>query len=259
MSDLNDILEGEDTPVDAVEPTQGQEAPQAPQEAVKPTVELKSGAESGVEPKGESAGTPPAEDKAEAGLKAGIAAERRKRQEAEARYAQDIDVLRREIAALKQPQEPPAPPPSVWDDEQGTFNHYGKEITSQAVQVATQQARLDTSAMMAAQEFQDFRDIQSDVLEYVKSQPVLQAEVMNNPHPWKAAYTAFKNHETMTQLGVTNLEEVKAKMREELMAEMQAQPTQPQIPASLADAQSARGSAQAPGNKPMTLEDILSG
>jgi hypothetical protein len=45
-------------------------------------------------------------------------------------------------------QNPPAPPPSIWDDEQGFGQHIADQATQQAVQQATFNARLDMSEMM---------------------------------------------------------------------------------------------------------------
>lgn len=253
MSDLNDILEGEEQPVEAVEAQQ--EAPEQPQEPVESG--QPRGPDGKFAPKGEDAGTPPAEEKAETGLKAGIAEERRKRQAAEARF----DELKREIEALKNAQlkEPEAPPPSIWEDEQGTFNHYGQQFTQTAVQQATQQARLQTSELLMMQNTEDFADLREDIFRFVGENPAVNTEVQNSPHPWQTAYKAFKNHQTMQQLGTTDLAELEAKMREKIMAEMQQQPAPTQIPRSLADAQSSRSSAQTAGNNPLSLDDILSG
>lgn len=254
MSDLNDILEGEDMPVEAVEAPQ---EPEQPQEAVEPSDGPVRDDQGRFAPKGEDSAPPAQDENADTGLKAGISAERKKRQEAEARY----DELRREIEALKQaqPKEPEAPPPSIWEDEQGTFNHYGQQFTQQAVQAATMQSRLQTSELLMMQSAEDFTDLKADIFRFVGENPAINAEVQNSPHPWQTAYKAFKGHETMRQLGTTDISELEARLREKIMAEMQQQkPPQQNIPQSLADAQSARGSGN-PANNPLSLDDILGG
>jgi hypothetical protein len=106
----------------------------------------------------------------------------------------------------------------------------------------------------------EFETVKQDVYQFVGSNPAINAEVQKSPHPWQTAYKAFKNHQAMQQLGTTDLAEIEAKLREKIMADLQAQaPAQPTIPRSLADAQSSRASAQsAPGN-PLSLQDILGG
>jgi hypothetical protein len=251
MSDLNDILEGEDTPAEAVE------APIEQQEVETPQGGQPRDAEGKFAPKGEESAPPAQEDKAEVGLKAALAAERQKRQEAENRYTQDVQGLRQEVEALKAPKEPEAPPPSIWEDEAGTFNHFGKQFTQTAVQQATMQSRLQTSEMLMMQE-PGFTEAKQDVYQFVGENPAVNAEVLNSPHPWQAAYKAYKNHQTMQQLGTTDLTEIEAKMREKIMAEMQQQqPPQQAIPSSLADAQSARGSGQSAAAQALSLDDIL--
>lgn len=257
MSDLNDILEGEEQPV--VETPQ---EPEQPEGVETPPEEPARDAQGRFAPKGEDSATPAQEDKEEAGLKAGIAAERRKRQDAEAKYNQDIGALRQELEALKasqRPQEPTAPPPSIWEDEAGTFNHYGQQFTQTAVEQATQQSRLQASEIAMMQNVEDFTDVKADLVRFVGENPAVNAEVANSPHPWQAAYKAFKNHETMRELGATDISELKAKLTEQILAEQQQNAAPPpNIPQSLADAQSARGSGQPQANS-LSLDDILKG
>lgn len=258
MSDLNDILEGEGTAVDPMEAPQLPEATEQPEVVETPPEGPARDAQGRFAPKGEESAPPAQDENAEAGLKAGISAERKRRQEAEARY----DELRREIDAMKaaQPAEPPAPPPSIWEDEQGTFNHYGQQFTQEAVAAATQQSRLQASEMMMMQNAEDFTDLKADIHRFVGENPAVNADVAASPHPWQTAYKAYKNHQTMQQLGTTDISELEAKLREKITAELQQQqpaPT-PTVPTSLADAQSARGSGN-PAANPLSLEDLLGG
>ena len=243
MSDLDNILdEGEELDTPEIQPV-----------ATEP--------EDDGTPKGNDDGAMPAptEDKQDAGLKAAAAAERRKRQEVEQRYQQDIETLRRELESLKAPAQPPAAPPTVWEDEQGAFQHYGQQFTQTAVQQAAQLARLQTSELLMMQAEPEFETLKQDVFQFVGSNPAINAEVQNSPHPWQTAFKAFKNHQTMQQLGTTDLSEIEAKLREKIMAELQTQtPQQPNIPQSLADAQSSRQSAKPQANN-LSLDDILKG
>lgn len=256
MSDLDDILEGDDN---AAPVEQAPEPQEAPQEAEEATEGPNRGPDGKFAPKGEETAPPAEEDKAETGLKAAAAAERRKRQEAEQRYQSDIEALRRELDQLKQPKEPEAPPPDMWGDTENWQQHFGSQITQQAVQQAQTQARLNTSELLMMQNSEDFTELKPEIFRFVGENPAVNADVANSPHPWQTAYKAFKNHQTMQQLGTTDLSEIEAKMREKIMAEMQQQkPPQPNVPQSLADAQSARGSGN-PANNPLSLDDILGG
>lgn len=255
MSDLKDILEGEETPAEAVEAT---EQPQQPEAVETPPEGPARDANGQFAPKGTEEGAMPAPEEGKTVPIQSYQAEKQKRQDWENRYTTDIEALRREIAELKQPKEPAAPPPTIWEDEQGAFNHYGQQFTQQAVDRATQASRLQASEIAMLQNVEDFASIKQDLVRFVGENPAVNAEVANSPHPWQAAYKAFKNHQTMQELGATDLTEIEAKMREKIMAEMQAQtPPQPKIPTSLADAQSARGNAQNVGETNMSLEDIL--
>ena len=247
MSDLENILdEGEElsTPV-AQEPV----TPEQPRDD-----------EGKFAPKGNDDGAMPAPSESKTVPIGSYQAEKQKRQEWESRYQQDIETLRRELESLKAPAQPPAPPPSIWEDEQGTFQHYGQQFTQSAVEQAAYVARLQTSELLMMQADPEFETVKQDVYQFVGSNPAINAEVQKSPHPWQTAYKAFKNHQAMQQLGTTDLAEIEAKLREKIMADLQAQaPAQPTIPRSLADAQSSRASAQsAPGN-PLSLQDILGG
>lgn len=259
MSDLNDILEGEEQPVEATEAAQEpqpQEQPQGAQEAESGQPRAPDGK---FAPKGKEEGSMPEPDEEKHVPIGSYKAEKQKRQEWERRYQEDIETLRKELEGLKAPKEPAAPPPSMWEDEQGWQQHFGSQITQQAVQQAQMQSRLNTSELLMMQNTEDFTELKQDIFRFVGENPAVNAEVANSPHPWQTAYKAFKNHETMRQLGTTDLTEMEAKLREKIMAEMQEQkPAQPNIPQSLADAQSARGSGN-PANNVLTLDDILGG
>lgn len=210
-------------------------------------------------PKGEEEGVSPAPvEKAEepAFDHAAVKGERKRRQDAEARIA----ALEAQLQSLQAPKEPPAPPPSLWEDEQGWQQHFGGEVVSQAVQQATLNARLDMSEMLARQANPDFEDMKASFLELMKENPSLQQQAIADPHPWNKAYQIAKNHKAMQELAATDVADLEAKIearvREELAKQAAPAPAQPNLPQSLADAQSAR-SASAPLAGPLTLETIL--
>lgn len=184
----------------------------------------------------EDAGSPPADMLPPEEYKE-LKAERRKRQDAEAR-----------IAALEQqlnPPAPPAPPPNVWEDEAGAFAHNRQ----QAVSEASFNARLDTSEMLAAQAHEDFDDMRAKFIEMMAINPALQQQALQARHPWGEAYKIAKNAARVEALGAINVDEVEAKVRAQIEAEYAAKAAPAfNIPRSLADAQSGNGGAYAPTN-----------
>lgn len=203
-------------------------------------------------PKGEteSASPAPVEKEPEFDHQA-VIGERRRRQEAEARAAE----LEQRLTEL---QNPPAPAPDLWENTEGWQQHFGGQVVSTAVQQATFQANLNMSEMMMRQNNPDFDDMKATFLELMVENPTLQQQALADPHPWNKAYQIAKNYKTMQELGTVSVDEMKAKLREEVAAEYAAkQPAPPQLPNSLADSQSSRASAG--GFKPPTLDDILNG
>lgn len=174
-------------------------------------------------PKGET-GAPPAPVKEEPALDhAAIVAERRRRQEAEQRAA----ALEEQIKAF---QNPPAPQPDFWEDAEAALQHN----RNQAVSEASFNAKLDMSEMLASQAHEDFDEMKAKFVEMMQLNPALQQQALAARHPWEHAYQAAKNAARIEEIGATDIDTLKAKLREELMQEMQAQqPARPGIPPSL--------------------------
>ena len=197
-------------------------------------------------------GAPPAPEVDQSTIPvAALKAEREKRQALEA-----------EVAALKQqftpPKEPPPPPPSIWDDEQGWQTHFGSQVVTTAVQQASLNAKLDMSEMMVRQANPDFEEMKTTFLQLAEATPGIVQQALQDPHPWNKAYQIAKNHKTMQELGATNVDELRAKIREEVLAE-QGQPAsaRPQIPVSLTNERNV-GSRTGPAwSGPALLEDLL--
>lgn len=176
-----------------------------------------------------------------------IREEREKRQNLE----RELEALRKQFEAQ---QNPPAAPPSVWEDEQA----FRGDIVSTAVQQATLNARLDMSEMMVRQSAPDFEDMKSRFLQLAEQNPALRQQALNDPHPWNKAYQIAKNAATMEELGATDIETLKAKIREELAAEMQGNPaSRPVIPPSLTNERNV-GSRSGPSwTGPKPLSELL--
>jgi hypothetical protein len=208
-------------------------------------------------PKGEEPSAPPALEEPQHTIPPkALQEERRKRQEAEDRLTR----LEQELQAIRQPQQPPAPAPSLWEDEQGWQDHLKGDVVSTAVQQATLNARLDMSEMMVRQSNPDFEEKKTAFIQLMQENPLLQQKALADPHPWNFAYTYVKNHERMQQLAAVDVTDLENKLREQIRAELEAQKQPetpaPTIPASLADSQSARSSTVP--QAPPSLADILS-
>lgn len=257
MDKMDEFLDGNEQPAEPNEVEQEQETPETPQEQETATSGPDRGTDGKFKAKGEKEDAPPASDEKAKGLEAGIAAERKKRQEWEDRYRSDVESLRKELETLKQPKEPEAPPPSMWEDENAWQQHFGGQVVNTAVQQATMNAKLDMSEMMARQSHEDFDAMKERFVKMMQDNPALQQQALNDPHPWNRAYQIAKNTATMEELGATDIESLKAQLLEQIKAEQAGQ--KPQIPQSLAGEQSARGSATAPDNGPPSLNDILKG
>ncbi len=160
---------------------------------------------------------PPAEYKA-------IREEREKRQTLE----RELEALKSQFQSFQQPKEE-TPPPSLWEDEQGWQQHFGGQVAQQAAY----NARLDMSEMLASQSHEDFDDIKAKFLEMAQANPGIVQEALQAKHPWEKAYQIGKNAATAAELGATNVEELRAKIREELMAEIGQQPASQSLPATL--------------------------
>lgn len=169
--------------------------------------------------------------------------------------------LERELEALKtqiqSQQQPPAPPPSIWEDEEG----YGSHIVSSAVQQATFNARLDMSEMMVRQAQPDFEEVKAEFLRLVDENPALRQQALADPHPWNKAYHIAKNYRAMQDLGATDMVTLEAKMREKIMAEMQggqtAIPARSELPATLTGERSVASRSGPAWAGPTPLSDLL--
>lgn len=238
MDELDNILNDEPTQtVEVVEAPQVEEQPRQPDGKFAPKGEPESASPAPVE---EPALEHPA-----------LIGERRRRQEAEA----ERERLAKELEALR---NPPAPPPSVFEDEQGWQQHFGSEVINTAVQQATFNSKLDMSEMMVRQANADFEEMKATFLELADQNPSLRQQALQDPHPWNKAYQIAKNHKAMQELGATDVQSLEAKIREKVMAELQSQPvTRAGLPPSLSTEQNVGGRSGPAWTGPKPLSDLL--
>lgn len=205
---LSDMLGAEtDTPV-VETPPEAQEAPSDDGRARDP--------ETGKFVKKEEAEEKPSENIPEGALMG----ERKRRQEAEQRLAS----IEQELKTLK---NPPAPPPSIWEDEGKWQQHFGDNVVSVAVREASLNTALNLSEMMTRREHDDFDDMKAKFLELATQNPELRQAALSDADPWRKAYQIAKNHETMRELGAVDMAGLKEQLRKEIMAERQQPPGLP--------------------------------
>jgi hypothetical protein len=144
-----------------------------------------------------------------------LAEERRKRQELE----QQVQRLQ---SSIQQSQNPPPQAPSIFDDEQGWEQHFGQTVVQQAVEAASQNARLDMSEMMTRQANPDFEEKKAAFLALMQNTPGLQERALQDPHPWSFAYQYVANQQRMQELSAVNVADLEAKLRAQIQAEYEA-------------------------------------
>lgn len=256
---LDDILDGNVEPETEVVEAQP-EQPQEPE--AQPRDESGRFAGKGEEPEAPVDVEPPSTDKAEAGLLAAKRAETQARQAAEKRaeeFAAQLEALRKEIEQQR-PKEPAAPAPDIWSDTEGWQQNFGGQLVNTAVQQAAYQSRLQMSEMLMAEQHENFAEIKQQLVEFVGKNPAINKAVAESQHPWRTAYNAYVNQQTLTELGATDLNTLKAKLREELLAELQAGvPAQPKVPTSLSTKRSVGTRTGPAWTGPTPLGDLIGG
>lgn len=137
--------------------------------------------------------------------------ERRKRQEAERRLKELEDRLNH------QPQH--VEPPS-WDmDPQSAAAQLHNQFAMQLFET-----KVATSEMLMRERHQDYDDIVAEFSEQARANPALIQQMMQHPSPAKFAYETGRQLRLMTEIG-TDPEAYKAKLREQILAELGQSPT----------------------------------
>lgn len=159
--------------------------------------------------------------------------ERRKRQE----YERLLDDLRQQRTA-PQPQQAEEPQgPDWWGDPEGASAQLRSELSGELYQT-----KILMSQEMMRSVHEDYDAAEAAFIEAAQAQPFLLHEMNRHPMPARYAYEVGKRALALREIGdPTNLDGLKAKMREEikaeLMAEMGGQPDRSrsaEVPQSLA-------------------------
>jgi hypothetical protein len=192
---------------------------------------------------------------------AGLADERRKRQELERRLAE----LTTQAPAKAAPAATTEPAKTFWDDPEG-FLAQERQKTQQAV-LST---RLQTAELIARQRHQDFDEKVNKFNEIVQSNPVLVQKWLASPDPAEFAYQTAKGVMEIEAAG--GLQEAIAKARAEERTKMAAEfkekaesataaaaAQRAALPPSLSDVKGHGGGAQRVFAGPTSLDNILKG
>lgn len=190
------------------------------------------------------------------GLEAGIAAERRSRQEAERRALE----LEQRFAALEAKLNPPAPPPDPASDPQG----YAQTM-EQRLQVMEINHKVNTSAAVARLRHQDFDEALGKWNEIIKAEPHLYLQAVQNDDPAEWVYQHVKRQQIMSEIGTdpnAYRARIEAELRQKLEAEYAARAPQnvltpPAPPPSLAGVRSNGRLSEAVWSGPPTLQSIF--
>lgn len=162
----------------------------------------------------------------------------------------DLAEMKRQFEAM---QNPPAPPPDVFDE--GFSQHVTANAATVAVQQAAHASKLQTSELLLMQEVPNLPEIKEQLMEFVGKNPAINEQVAESPHPWKTAYQAYQNYQTMQQLGATDINALREQIRQEELAKLQS--GRPTIPPTLANERNVGQRSGPAWTGPTALDDIL--
>lgn len=185
--------------------------------------------------------------------------ERRRRQEAE----RERDELRQALAK-NPPQQQTQPqaegPPDRWEDPEGYDEWLINQATERAASTAEQrfqQRLLDSSEQIARSKYADFDDKLGKFQELAGMNPRLVQQMLTAPDPAQFAYDYATKATQVEQYGTVDLDALRAKLREEIMAEETAKLPRPTIPNSLANERNVGTRSGPAWAGPKSLADIL--
>lgn len=249
MANLEEIINGSE-PVEASAPAEAPAEPVAAEPAaeVEPTQERPRGPDGKFIPKGETADAPPASSEPQLDH-AALLGERRRRQEVEARLAEME-------AKFAQPAPQPVQqqgPPDRWEDPDGYDQWLVGQAANAARAEATQTFRLQRIASSADQVRAAAPDYDEKIAVFgqmVNANPALLQELYRAPNPAQYAYSMAK-----TQLEISQFGGIDGLINARVQEALKTHPAAPQVPGTLADAQSSRGAGGS--YEPPSLEDLL--
>ena len=252
---LNDFLQPDET-----EPTEA-ETPEAKAERERDELgRFKAKEDTGdeAEAPAEASATPAQETEQERVPVAALKDERQKRQQLEERLRQ-YDEYFASLSRDKAPEEAP----DQFVDPEGHQAYVIRQAVQAAIREITPQlqqqrtlSRAEMSEMVARTKYPDYDDKIEVFKEAAQRNPLLIQQVQEASDPATYAYNAANNYLEAKQYGTAmpTREQIKAELRDELIAELGIRPN---IPSSLADARSV-GSRSGPAFNPdYSLSEVL--
>lgn len=146
----------------------------------------------------------------------------RKRQKLE----DEVQALKQQLHAM---QAPPEAPPSFYEDEDAAREYDRNIAITTAVQEAEQRSRMMFSEMMARRENPEFDALKEEFLTMAQQNPDLAVQGLQSADPWGEAMKIAKNARAVKELGTTDIASMKAKWREEFMAEQRSNAPPPSL------------------------------
>lgn len=167
--------------------------------------------------------------------------ERDKRQRAEAEAAR----FRQQVEAFQRQQQPQTPPDPIED-----ANGFGQFVLSQ-VQQATMANRLQMSRFFAEEKFG--AETVAAAMQWFDAQPrAVSEQFLSSPSPFHAAVAHYQSHKAAEERSSPDYEAtLRAKIKAELMAEIQAPSTLSPPPKSLASAAGTGRASPSAGGDPL--------
>lgn len=212
---MDEVLSGKpaEPAAPVAEKPEAEAKPEAEQKPEKPRDEAGKFKKGDDEP---PAGKPVTKDEpsnSETGLKAGITAERKKRQEAERQLAQN----RAELEALRNPKKAP----DVLEDPEGYRRTVNEDIDAKL-----ENQRVNMSAAMARKGHADFDEVMAEWPELMQADPTLYQRAVKQELPAEWAYQYIKRERFLKEVGDDPENWRKAereRMRSELEPELKKQ------------------------------------
>ena len=264
LTTLDDLLDGPATAPDA-SPMPSESDKQDPPQEQPPAEE-----QTGDKPQSEVPPTEPAVNDGPTVPRRALEDERRKRQDAE-RKLDELTKAAQQPKPQPQQQQPvqqqqPPERPDPWVDPEGAARYDQMMFQHQLFET-----RVVTSKELMRSLKPDFDDVEKVFIEAASADPYLEQQLIRHPLPAKFAYEQGRRIMLMKEIG-DDPEAYKARVREELMAELAGQqPTQqvqpaavaPGTPKTLATTASTqprnKNGTFAPKDEFASLDDILGG
>lgn len=227
---------------------------QAPRPAVEAQAETVEEGQPDTSSQGEKQGEPPSSDEPTMVPLAKAQAEKERRKEAEERARlYEIELAR--YQAMQQAQQPQQPQraPDPYTDPEGYTKYVFQQRDAQAQAMSQQQlrARIASAEKIAKAELSDYDEYADYFADVVARQhPEMAQEMIYSPDPARFAYHMGKQAKAKADMEnviseAGSLESLKAKLKEELMAEMQTQKPGVSIPPDMSSVRSTGSDASA--------------